>query len=187
MQSMMKISPDIQALLDAKDKKIAQLEALVKNLSEKLGKDSHNSSKPPSSDGLKKKTKSLRVASGLKPGGQPGHKGTTLKRVENPDHVKTHPLPAACDQCGADLDTAYAQLAQSRQVFDLPPVKLEVTEHQTLTLACPCGKRHTSEFPQDVTENVQYGARVRAKFVYATQYQLLPMGRTRELMKDWYG
>jgi len=129
----------------------------------------------------------LRVASGLKPGGQPGHKGTTLKRVENPDHVKTHLLPPACDRCGGHLDTAQAQVAESRQVFDLPPVKLEVTEHRTLTLDCPCGKRHTSEFPKDVTENVQYGARVRAKFVYATQYQLLPMGRTRELMKDWYG
>src|SRR2546430_1642695 len=88
MLCMMKISPDIQALLDAKDKQIAELEARVKELIEKMGKDSRNSGKPPSSDGFKKKTKSLRVASGLKPGGQPGHKGTTLKRVKNPEYVK---------------------------------------------------------------------------------------------------
>jgi transposase len=182
----------LQGLLDAKDAEISvlrvrigELEVLLRNMVDRASKDSHNSSKPPSSDGLKK-TKSLRKASGLKCGGQVGHKGTTLKRVANPEHVVTHPLPAECG-CGAAIDARTARVAQSRQVFDLPPVTIEVTEHRTLTVQCTCGQQHTSAFPVDVTASVQYGARVRAKLVYATQYQLIPIARTRQLMQDWYG
>ena len=87
------------------ERMVHALSARVRELEGQLRKDSHNSSKPPSSDGLAKKPKSLRESSGLKPGGQAGYEGTTLKRVATPDVTVRHPLPKHCDRCGAHLDT----------------------------------------------------------------------------------
>ncbi|MDB5967843.1 MAG: hypothetical protein JWQ90_293 [Hydrocarboniphaga sp.] len=116
---------------------VLTLGARVAELEARLSKDSHNSSKPPSSDGLAKKLQSLRQASGQRPGGQPGHKGTTLKRVAVPDRVVRHDPPASCDRCGQTLALADAVLSPDRrQVFDLPPLRLEVTEHQVSSVRC---------------------------------------------------
>ena len=95
--------------------------ARVQELEARLAKDSHNSGKPPTSDGLGRKTKSLRRRSGKKPGGQLGHRGETLHLVATPDAVVEH-RPAVCAQCQAPLDdAAEVVLRERRQVQDLPP------------------------------------------------------------------
>jgi transposase len=169
---------------------VAQAEALtvrVSTLEGMLRKDSHNSGKPPSSDGLGKKTKSLREASGKKPGGQPGHKGHTLKQVAHPTQIITHALPEHCEGCGCLLAQQATRVAQRRQVVDIPIVACDVVEHRTLALVCQCGRRHVSAFPPAVTEAVQYGPNVRALGVHLTQGQLLPFARAAQLITDIYG
>ena len=100
-------------------------------LQDQLNKNSKNSSKPPSSDGLKKtpRTKSQRKPGNKKNGGQAGHVGHTLESVEEPDHIEVH-VADRCTVCGATLEDVEVDDCQKRQVFDIPPVKIEVTEHQ---------------------------------------------------------
>ncbi len=140
----------------------------VSELEARLSKDRHNSSKPPSSDGLKK-TRSLRRPSGAKPGGQVGHKGTTLKRVQEPDEVIEHGLPERCDGCGETLPPSCAQIAERRQVFDIPVVRYEATEHRILRLQCGCGKLHESQFLSSVRRAVQYEPNIHALVVHADE------------------
>ena len=162
--------------------------ARVKELEGRLRKDSHNSSKPPSSDGLSKKPKSLRQSCGRKSGGQLGHPGSTLKRVATPDVIVPHPLPDHCDGCGARLDAqADGIIEDRRQVFDLVRPVLQVTEHCGYELLCRCGQRHRSVFPAHVTAPVQYGPVVKSTLVYLTQQQLLPIKRTTQIMSDLFG
>ena len=162
------------------------LSARVRELEGQLSKNSKNSSKPPSSDGLKKTT-SQRKPSGNKPGGQPGHEGKTLERAETPDVVVLMDLPAQCDVCAAALASELAEIDQRRQVIDIPVMKYEVTEYRTLRLRCACGKLHSSEFVPGVDEVVQYGPNIRALAVHLTQGQLLPLARCCELLRDLYG
>ena len=161
----------------------AALRQKVQELEARLAKDSHNSSKPPSSDGFRK-PKSLRKPGERPRGGQPGHRGSTLRRVAQPDHVVEHPLPATCDACGRALVGAVA--GEVRQVFDLPPVRLEVTEHRTLESRCACGKAHRSVFPTTVVAPVQYGMQIKALAVYLTEHHMLPLERTAQLLGDCY-
>jgi transposase len=164
---------------------VQALTARVQEMEGQLSKNSQNSSKPPSSDGLKK-TNSQREPSGKKPGGQAGHAGKTLQQVENPDKVVQQKLPAQCDVCAAVLHSELAEIDQRRQVIDIPPVNYEVTEYQTLKLRCGCGKLHQSEFAPKVTEGVQYGPNIRAHAVNLLQGQLLPLERTCQLLRDLY-
>ncbi|WP_077273573.1 IS66 family transposase [Acidithiobacillus thiooxidans] len=179
--------PDILTLTsDQMVDLIRQLLARVAELEARLSKNSHNSSKPPSSDGLaKKKTQSLRRPSGKKVGGQMGHSGQTLERTNAPDGVVPAPLPDRCE-CGASLPSADARIAERRQVFDVPVAHYHVIEHRALQLRCPCGREHISDFPSGVTEAVQYGPNVRALAVHLTQGQLLPYGRAAQLIADLY-
>ena len=155
---------------------VQTLSARVQELEARLRKDSHNSNKPPSSDGLAKKPKSLRESSGRKPGGQAGHEGTTLKRVANPELTVGHPLPKHCDRCGASLGAqADALVEDRRQVFDRVQPVVQVTEHLGYELLCRCGQRHRSIFPAHVTAPVQYGPVIKSTMVYLTQGQRLPM------------
>lgn len=110
-------------------KENSHLNDQVNSLREQLNKDSHNSSKPPCSDGLKRKTKSLRKSSGKKPGGQPGHTGHTLEMVRNPKKIVVHNI-TKCEKCGCSLDSEETFNMESHQVFDIPILKMEVTEHQ---------------------------------------------------------
>jgi len=165
---------------------LKQAEAL-QALQDQLAKNSSNSSKPPGSDGLQKpRTRNLRQRAGRKVGGQPGHAGQTLEAVAEPTHVELHRLNQ-CPHCQCDL-SAVALFAQGqRQVFDIPAVQIEITEHQVEIKNCPCCHKCVSAaYPEGVTQRVQYGMRLQAQASYLNTYQLLPMARTCELLGDFY-
>ena len=177
----------LQGQVEDLTQEVERLRSRVKELEGQASKNSKNSSKPPSTDGLKKKkTTSLRVASGKKPGGQPGHAGTTLKRIDTPDMSIVVPLPVSCDACQATLPSSAAQVHKRAQVFDIPAVRFEVIEYQSLSLRCQCGQLHQSALPPQVCEVAQYGPNIRALAVHLTQGQLLPFARACELIKDLY-
>ena len=158
-------------------------------LERRLGLNSNNSSKPPSSDGLKKETRtsSLRSASGKKSGGQENHKGHTLKQVEKPDEIITHPLNT-CPNCKAPLDDVTPKNIIKRQVFDIPEPKVHIIEHQAMVKVCPCcNKKATSLFPKNVNAPVQYGDRARAFVAYFANQQFIPEDRLQETMEDCFG
>lgn len=161
----------------------------VARLEEQINKNSRNSSKPPSSDGLKKsgpKPKSLRKRSGKKPGGQKGHKGHTLEKAEEPDFII--PLSVTTCSCSADLSGVEAVGHDCRQVFEVPEPKLEVYEYQSEIKICPdCGEIIKAEFPEGVNAPVQYGSRFRGIVVYLQNQQLIPADRLKQMMSDLYG
>jgi transposase len=166
---------------------IGQLAARIQVLEDRVSKNSRNSGKPPSSDGLNKPApKSRRKRHGRKSGGQPGHVGYTLKAVSKPDHVKVHAVHK-CQYCQKSLRKAKVQRHEKRQVFDLPRVRMEVTEHRVEVKQCVCGKESKGEFPQDVTQPVQYGPEVKSQAVYLNQYQMIPLERVSETFEDFYG
>jgi transposase len=167
--------------------------ALIGRLAElerRLGLNSSNSGKPPSSDGLKKppRVSSLREPSGKQNGGQKGHPGATLVRVEKPDAVIDH-YPEACARCGETLCEAVTTDHVARQVFDLPePKPLIVTEHRAHGCRCTaCGTQTRAAFPEGVAAPVQYGKRIEAFVLYLLHYQLLPEKRLATLMNDLFG
>jgi transposase len=179
---------DLVVLVVAMQAQLKEMAAEIQRLKDQLAKDSHNSGKPPSSDGLKKRrTKSLRERGKRASGGQVGHKGETLKQVEVPDWVVRHEVEA-CWHCGINLSQASVVGVEKRQVFDVPAVRLEVTEHQAAIKCCPgCGKRVKGHFPDAVSQAVQYGRRLQAQMVYLNNYQLLPLQRTCEILEAVYG
>jgi transposase len=164
------------------------LQARMQDLEAQLAKESYNSSKPSSSDGLRRKTKSLRVKSGKKPGGQLGHRGETLHLVGRPDEVVEH-RPTCCPQCQAPLTEAAVVLRERRQVHELPPVvRLMGREHQVLQVRCPhCAHLSMGTFPAALPSRAQYGPRVRALAVYQLEHQHLPVGRVQHLLVDRLG
>ncbi|MBU4306166.1 MAG: IS66 family transposase [Candidatus Omnitrophica bacterium] len=153
---------------------ITLLIAVVKLLSDRLGLNSRNSSKPPSSDPNRKKNR--RAKSDKKSGGQKGHKGTTLEQIEKPDNVEKieidrRTIPAGeYKECGVE----------KRQVFDINIFRI-VTEYQAQILEDKkTGRQFVASFPEGVTQAVQYGDKVKAHAVYMSQYQLLPYRRIQE-------
>src|SRR3982751_4952931 len=169
---------------------MAVLRERIAELERRLGLNSGNSGKPPSSDGLKKPPRvgNLRQPSGKQTGGQPGHPGKTLRRTETPDTTVDH-YPQACTACGTALTAAMATDHVARQVFDLPePRPLIVTEHRAHACRCAaCGRQMRADFPAGVTAPVQYGTRVAAFVLYLLHYQLLPEKRLAEAMADLFG
>jgi transposase len=166
---------------------IAKLEARLKELEGRVKKNSGNSSKPPSGDGLGKKTKSLRIKSQKKTGGQPEHPGSTLEWSEQVDEIITHQIQK-CNECGADLEKEPVQIEYARQVHEVPAIELKVTEHRTQVKTCPhCQTDKQAKFPAAVTNVVQYGARLKSMMVYLMEGQLLPSARICELLSDILG
>ncbi len=167
-----------------------QMEQVVVRLAElegRLRKDSHNSSKPPSSDGLGRKPHSQRQPSSKKSGGQHGHAGHSLQMVEQPDTIVSH-RPRECGHCHQPLAGVAGQVIERRQVHDLPVWRVEVSEHQSEQVICPhCQQVSRGKFPAEVSAPVQYGPGVRALAVYLHQYQLVPMQRTCEMLSELCG
>ena len=184
---------DLIALLLAQEARhaaeMAAMRARIAELERRLGLNSSNSGKPPSSDGLRKPVRvgSLRERSGKKPGGQKGHPGETLRRTETPDAVIDH-YPLACTECGAVLTETMATGHTARQVFDLPePQPLIVTEHRAHDCRCAaCGAQTRAAFPDGVMAPVQYGQRIGAFVLYLLHSQLLPEKRLAMLMADLF-
>ena len=163
-----------------------ELKERIKVLEGILGQNSSNSGKPPSTD-WPTKQKSLRGKSGKTCGGQKGHKGHNLKMVEVPDSIKVHKV-STCSSCGGCLEDIEPVGYRKRQVFDLPPIKVEVTEHRAEEKLCPhCGHKNEASFPEDVSQPTQYGPHIKAICTYLSQYQLLPYERTSELFSDLFG
>ena len=172
------------------EKLVAQSQALegrIQALEDRLNKDSHNSSQPPMSDGLKKIRKhGLRHKSGKPSGGQIGHIGCRLEPVAKPNYVEIHAVER-CKHCQASLEGVEVQGHEKRQVFEVPPVKLEVTEHQAEIKVCPqCGEVSEADFPVGITQKTQYGPRLRAQMVYFNEYHFIPLDRTTEIIAELY-
>ncbi len=167
----------------------AELSARVVELEARLKKDSHNSGKPPSSDGYGKKPspKSLRQKGERPSGGQPGHPGRTLEMSASPTRTVLLDLPACCG-CGADLRSVAPDGRDSRQVFDLPPLVLESVQYDAERKRCPCcGLAQSAAFPSDVAQPAQYGPGIKALALYLSAHQLLPSDRTAGMLSDLFG
>lgn len=179
-QQIGNLKNDISALSESNRK----LNGRITELEARLNKNSGNSSKPPSSDGLKK-PRNMREKSGKPTGGQPGHEGRTLNKVENPDEI-VGVEPDKCE-CGCDLSDVKAS-CQTRQVVEIPEIKTKVTEYRMFKKECPACKRvHKTEFPENVTQPIQYGENMQALMAYLTNYQLLPLERAAEILSDIIG
>ncbi len=169
---------------------IARLQQDNADLRAQLAKNSGNSGKPPSSDGLKKPprvTGSLRGRSGKKSGGQVGHKGAGLRPVETPDKIETHEA-RQCTHCRGALTSAMVTGVEKRQVFDIPEPRLEVTEHQAAIYCCAqCEGVTRAAFPEGITGQTQYGPRFRQTAIYYNVAQLLPEDRVAQMMRDLHG
>ena len=176
----------VYSLVKKQSEEISALKKRIKALEDRLGKNSTNSSKPPSSDWPKKR-KNLRKRSDKAPGGQKGHKGHNLKMVENPDYTEIHQLDT-CNSCGCSLKATAPTGYKRRQVFELPPIEVEVTEHRAEEKTCPhCGANNQASFPDGITQPAQYGPRIKAILTYLNQYQLIPYQRLSELFYDLFG
>jgi len=177
---------DLRRQLSERDAIIAQLTERIAELERRLGLNSSNSSKPPSSDGLRKKPspRSLRTQGKKKSGGQPGHDGQTLKQVDNPDEKLIHTV-LCCSECGADLSAVVIDKVQKRQVFDIPLPKIIITEHQIEIKTCSqCRRQESSSFPDNLKAPVQYGDRIKAAAIYLQHQHFIPEDRLSELLVD---
>jgi len=174
------------SIINKQAARIVELEERVKSLEDQINKNSRNSSKPPSTDTFRK-IKSQRKPSGRPVGGQKGHKGHTLEMTEKPDHKIVHPV-TKCESCGRSLCDEKAASYERRQIFDLPPIKVEVFEHQAERKICPnCGCFNRAPFPKEVAHSVQYGTRLKSVATYLNQYQLVPFDRLNETFVDLFG
>jgi transposase len=177
------------AALEQARVELAQARERIAELEARLKQNPRNSSQPPSSEGLAKpapRPRSLRKRSGRKPGGQDGHKGTTLAQVARPDREVRHE-PGCCGRCGAGLAGRPVTGVERRQVFDLQPVRAEVTEHQLIERECGCGHRTKAAAPAGAQAPVQYGPRIAAVIVYLYAGQFLSKDRTAVALADLFG
>jgi len=153
----------------------------------KSGRDSSNSSMPPSTD-IKPPNRnlSLREKGSKKPGGQKGHEGSTLQMNANPDEVIKQ-SPQECEACGKNLSTQDEQMVSKGQVIELPPIKPIYIEHQIYSRICTCGHCTRASFPQGVSATIKYGASVEAAISYFHARQFIPVQRMQELLSHLFG
>ena len=195
-----------EAKIAALEKENQALRERIAELERRLGIDSQTSSKPPSSDGLKKKnthrTRSLRRKSQRPTGGQKGHQGRTLKQVSEPDKIINHSAPDCCWKCGCDVSNEQILSVFKRQVFDIPEPQIEVTEHRVEVKQChraflsggnlrrvapQCQKKIQGRFPEQVKAPVQYGVRIKAISAYLQHQHFIPEDRLSEALQDLFG
>ena len=158
----------------------------IKYLEGRLALNSKNSSKPPSSDGLSKPAPKSSRKPGQKPsGGQPGHDGRTLRQSAHVDETVVHQADTHCSAC--HLELREHTIAEIRQVFELPELRMRTVAHHQMRSRCTCGAVHLGMWPAGVNAPAQYGASVKAMAVHLNQYHLVPLARTAALMQDLYG
>jgi len=178
--------------VSALEEKIEVMARTIAALEKKLGRNSQNSSMPPSSDTFAKPAREespnrkARRAMGRKPGKQPGAPGSHLAQVDDPTEVVPH-RPETCSCCGADLSAAALVGEEVRQVFEIPTPKIVVTEHRVYKLRCACGEMNEGSFPPEARAPATYGPRVRAFGLYLMARQHLPFERAAEAMADLLG
>jgi transposase len=172
--------------IEVQHKQVERLELRVKELESQSHQNSRNSSNPPSKDKFKPKPAFPRIKGG-KIGGKKGHDGGTLKMIDNPDVVEPHKAEV-CIHCGQVHTTETLILRARRQVFDIPPPRIEVTEHQALDWVCSgCQALNRGHFPQDVCANTQYGLRLVAMSALFNNGYNIPRNKIQLIFKDLYG
>ena len=172
--------------MEAQAAEIARLKRQVADLEERLGRNPRNSSMPPSAELFAKPpapSRAERRAAARKQGKQPGAPGKHLAQVADPDVTVVH-TPASCSSCGSGLGDAELVDVESRQVFDLPEIRLFVTEHAAQRRRCSCGATTKASFPPDATAPACYGPGVRALASYLAVHQHLPFDRMAQLFAD---
>lgn len=171
---------EVEALVAADDNLSPALRAsikmliimVVKLLTNSAGLNNRNSSKPPSSDPNREKTPRTK---GRKPGGQAGHKGSTLTPLDDPDEIKILKIDRRTLPQGDYREMGY----ESRQSVDIRICR-HVTEYRAETLVDATGKKFVADFPAGLRRPVQqYGAQVKANAVYMSMYQLIPFERVK--------
>jgi transposase len=197
-----RIIQDLINRVDALTRRVSQLEAFEQHnkklrienqqlrsenaeLKQRLNKNSSNSSMPPSSDGYKKGPAIAKKEKGTK-GGQRGHKGNTLRQIDNPDEVVAcMPGPCTCGHVFSNEEMVYTE---RRQVFELPVPRLEVTEYRMHKAICPiCGLTNHAQVPEGVNAPVQYGPRAKAEAVLMNVHYKLPFKKIQLLFNDLFG
>ncbi|MCJ7483744.1 MAG: IS66 family transposase [Thermodesulfovibrionales bacterium] len=178
----------VEAVILLFEQTFLELSERLQKVEDRLSKNSRNSGKPPSSDGLDKPApRSLRKRSRRKSGGQKGHEGHKLEMVKKPDHIKKYKV-AQCAHCQNSLKRQKVERIEKRQVFDLPKVRMEVTEHQAQVKRCSCcGKETRAEFPKEVNQAVQYGTEAKSQMTYLNHEQHIPLKRTCDVFEEFYG
>jgi transposase len=181
---------ELRQTLEAVQEKLEAAEAQIQTLVARLSQNSQNSNWPSSRDKrrVKKGSQSQRRQSGKHPGGQKGHQGHTLEFSQKPQHIKIH-RPEICQHCQASFSDEQSLVAcDKRQVFDLPPLAIVVTEHRAETLLCAkCGQMTRGDFPADVTNPTQYGPGIQQLAVYLKNEQLIPYDRGQQFFADLFG
>lgn len=187
MENLPNDTETLHSIIQKLVEEITQLKAENAELRRRLGLDSTNSHKPPSSDGYQKKNTQPALPKPAKSkGGQVDHQGKTLERIKNPDHIAVH-LPKTCQCCQRVFDSSDNYLiVKSCQVFDLPRPKLDVTEHQVGQITC-CGLVQTGQLPAHVTAPVQYGSGVKALVSMLSVNYRMPLQQIGQLFNDLYG
>jgi len=174
---------NLLSIIEHQQKQIDELKSRVADLEARLDQNSRNSSRPPSSDGLKRKPGIPKEPKGH--GGQRDHKGNTLRKIERPDHEIRLTTPVCT--CGLALDPHCGIVIKTCQVFDLPQPKLEVTEYQVIQQTCSCGCIHRGQLPLGINASVQYGAGVRALTVLLNNSCQLSFQKISTLFEDLFG
>lgn len=184
--ALLAIIDDLRCIITELRAENAHLKARIAELESQVNQNSRNSSRPPSMDGFRR-PQTPRTKGERPPGGQKGHKGSTLRPVQNPDEVIVHTV-STCPLCGLSLENVEPSAVDCRQVFDLPPLRFYVTEHRVERTWCPhCKCFHQAEFPPEVAQSVQYGTNLKTFLAYFSVYQLLPYERASEMVFDLFG
>lgn len=187
LDAVVELVQPLFTIIQTQQADIQALKAQVKHLLERLAINSSNSSKPPSSDGFNKQTRSLRKKSKKKTGGQKGHKGSRLPMSQKPDFTVLH-QPQSCSSCGTSLQEVLPRVVdERRQVYDLPPLKVEVTQHQVSRKTCPwCGRENVGKFPSCVAKGASYGEAIKGFLLYLHKGQLIPSQRSCQIVEDLF-